>query len=150
MQGKRELKKSGFIKVDSTLCSGCKMCMYVCSLTHEKKSDPKLSRIQIFRDVQDGYYNEPQPCLQCDGPECLIACKVDAIEIDKNTGARIIDQEKCIGCKACIKACLVTPKRISFNHEIKKAFKCNLCGGDPQCVKYCPMGALTYKEAKWL
>jgi len=24
--------------------------------------------------------------------------------------------------------------------------KCDLCGGDPQCVKLCPSGALTYQE----
>jgi Fe-S-cluster-containing dehydrogenase component len=28
--------------------------------------------------------------------------------------------------------------------EEKKSKKCVLCGGDPQCVKYCPNGALTF------
>jgi Fe-S-cluster-containing dehydrogenase component len=30
--------------------------------------------------------------------------------------------------------------------------KCELCGGDPQCVRFCPTGALKFmpkKEAHW-
>jgi Fe-S-cluster-containing hydrogenase component 2 len=26
--------------------------------------------------------------------------------------------------------------------DLKKSVKCDLCGGDPQCVKACPTGAL--------
>ena len=25
-------------------------------------------------------------------------------------------------------------------------FKCDLCGGDPKCVKYCPGGALSFED----
>jgi Fe-S-cluster-containing hydrogenase component 2 len=31
---------------------------------------------------------------------------------------------------------------IVFDEEQKKAFKCDFCGGNPQCVKICPMHAL--------
>ena len=32
----------------------------------------------------------------------------------------------------------------SYDPETKKATKCDLCAGDPQCVKVCPSGALSY------
>jgi Fe-S-cluster-containing hydrogenase component 2 len=37
---------------------------------------------------------------------------------------------------------------MSFNPITQKAFTCDLCNGDPQCVKYCPEGALHYMTAK--
>jgi Fe-S-cluster-containing hydrogenase component 2 len=33
---------------------------------------------------------------------------------------------------------------ISLDEERRKATKCDLCGGDPQCVKACPSAALRY------
>jgi Fe-S-cluster-containing hydrogenase component 2 len=29
---------------------------------------------------------------------------------------------------------------------LKKAVKCDLCGGDPNCAKVCSQGAIEYKE----
>lgn len=31
-----------------------------------------------------------------------------------------------------------------FDEEAKKATKCHLCGGNPECVQACPAGALRY------
>jgi Fe-S-cluster-containing hydrogenase component 2 len=36
---------------------------------------------------------------------------------------------------------------MSFNSEIKKVVKCDLCEGDPLCVKFCAYDTLTYVEA---
>jgi Fe-S-cluster-containing hydrogenase component 2 len=69
------------------------------------------------------------------------ACPVGAIEVDPKTNARVINAQKCTGCMTCVKACPWA--MISFNEETKKATKCDLCGGDPQCVKWCPSGAMT-------
>ena len=33
-----------------------------------------------------------------------------------------------------------------YNPDTHKAFKCDLCGGDPACVKSCPTGALEYVD----
>jgi len=137
----------GHIVCNSEICAGCRTCEAVCSLYHEGVVNPELSRIQVLKDELGGYISEAMPCKQCDGPECLLACPTGALHVDDVTGARVIDEEKCIGCKRCMEACTATPKRIRYNAEKKVCFKCDLCGGDPQCVKFCPMGALIYVKA---
>ena len=44
-------------------------------------------------------------------------------------------------CKMCVNACPLG--NISYSPIIQKVFKCDLCGGDPWCAKYCPTGAIT-------
>ena len=58
-----------------------------------------------------------------------------------------IDRELCIGCEACVEACgsVFTPPRPRFDAHTGVAVKCHLCFGEPQCVKYCPYGALEYQ-----
>lgn len=33
---------------------------------------------------------------------------------------------------------------ISYDGDRKSVVKCELCGGDPQCVRFCPTGALKF------
>jgi Fe-S-cluster-containing hydrogenase component 2 len=40
-----------------------------------------------------------------------------------------------------------------YNPETQKAFKCNLCDGNPACAAACPTAAIEYVEAEtadWL
>jgi Fe-S-cluster-containing hydrogenase component 2 len=32
-----------------------------------------------------------------------------------------------------------------YDTSTRKAFKCNLCGGDPACAEACPTAAITYE-----
>ena len=50
-----------------------------------------------------------------------------------------IDEEKCTGCGWCIEACEFGSITV---HPEKKIVICDLCEGDPMCVKYCPKDAL--------
>jgi len=60
---------------------------------------------------------------------------VQALSTDPNTGAVLVDREKCTSCGACIRAC---PGTVPFLHPgDNKATICDLCGGDPECVKVC-------------
>ncbi|MFO8191839.1 MAG: 4Fe-4S binding protein [Bacillota bacterium] len=52
-------------------------------------------------------------------------------------------KETCTGCGACVSAC--PDHMIRLDNECK-ADKCDLCRGDPLCVKYCPSGALKLVE----
>lgn len=132
----------GHVIHNPDLCSGCRTCEIVCAVAHEGVASSELSRIQWTKDIFDACITDIMTCKQCSGPECLAACPTGALHIDDQTGARVIDPDVCIGCRSCLDACPATPSRIRFNVDAQKCFKCDLCGGDPQCVKYCPTGAL--------
>jgi carbon-monoxide dehydrogenase iron sulfur subunit len=36
---------------------------------------------------------------------------------------------------------------MNYNSIDKKVFKCDLCGGDPQCVRFCEVNAIEYVDA---
>ncbi len=145
---------------DPTRCVGCRRCVIACTDYNEGKTQPSLARVKINRNylfgpegVRDGSYIGEgifgnhrivqDTCRQCPHPvPCLDACPYGAIEVVKPTNARVVNVDKCHGCKACQRACPWA--MTTFNTEINKASKCHLCGGDPQCVKACPTGALQY------
>jgi len=111
----------------------------ICSLTHEGCVDPEKSRILLKSNAFKGSFI-PVVCRHCSDAPCYYACPEDAIEIDAVDGTVKIREEKCTGCRSCETACPY--KVIGFDTDRQKAFKCDLCGGDPQCVDWCPMNAL--------
>ena len=68
------------------------------------------------------------------------ACPVGAIARDNVTGAVLIDDDICVGCMACQRACpWDVPKR---HPEQRIALKCDMCNGrenGPICVEMCPL-----------
>lgn len=142
-----EQRKNRRIVIQPELCSGCRTCELVCALYHEGESNPSLSRIHVKRDFFEAEYI-PVTCLQCKYPPCYYACPVDgALIIDKNTGSKVIIEEKCTGCGTCARICPYNEKDkiIRYNPQKTKCFKCDLCGGNPQCVKACRWMALKYE-----
>lgn len=149
----------GLILGDPNLCVNCQRCELVCTEFNEGKSDPKLCRIKIGRNVpfgQDGNSRIPavagmwgngivtqDTCRQCPHPvPCANACPQGAIRVDPKTGARVVDTERCVGCRLCQKACPWS--MMTFDEENQKASKCHLCHGNPKCVKECPAQALRF------
>ena len=137
-------RSKGVLVVNDKMCAGCMSCMYACSLHKEGVAAPHLSRIRVENYDFEQWDNTAKPCLQCTDPQCMRYCPCNAIYVDKKTGARVIDEDLCIGCQECIRHCPFTPSRIRFDDIKLKAIKCDLCGGDPECVKSCPFGALKY------
>lgn len=124
---------SFWIARDYTKCSGCRRCEIACSLFHEKKIWPEASRIRVFMLVPG--VEVPHFCAQCHDYPCVASCPENALSISKETEAVLVDNKKCTACGLCIKAC---PGKIPHIHPAEKHILiCDLCGGDPQCVKAC-------------
>lgn len=125
-----------WIARDYLKCSGCRRCEVACSLHHEDTIWPEASRIRVFMLIPG--VEIPHFCSQCHDHLCIESCPEDALSIDKKTGAVLVDREKCTSCGLCVDAC---PGRIPFLHPgDKKATICDLCGGEPECVKACQAG----------
>jgi Fe-S-cluster-containing dehydrogenase component len=145
---------------DPTKCVGCRRCEIACTNFNEGRVQPSLARVKINRNfnfgpqgIQPGFMTTSgiygngriiqDTCRQCPHPvPCLDACPSGAIEIAPGTNARVVNQDKCTGCKTCQRACPWA--MMTFDTVAMKASKCNLCGGNPECVKACPTGALQY------
>lgn len=148
----------GYLLVDTKKCAGCESCMLTCSLVHTGKENLALSRIQIGKSALAGFPQDTaqSQCRQCPYPECVEACPTGAMHADPNTGVRMVDEGKCIGCQRCVSHCPFTPSRVQWNFEQRCAQKCDLCkntpywnreggpGGTQACVAVCPMKAITY------
>lgn len=129
-------------------CQDCRNCEMNCAVVHDHACGLTLNRIWQTRDVFHGEYGI-LACKQCIAPSCMAACPVDAFYIDKKTGARCIDTEKCTGCMECIKACPLDPPRINFDPVRNVALKCDLCKDRPDgpvCVQFCPVMCLELKK----
>jgi carbon-monoxide dehydrogenase iron sulfur subunit len=57
----------------------------------------------------------------------------------------MVDHNKCIGCRSCVAVCPFGA--MGFNVIDRKNFKCDLCDGDPQCVRFCEVKAVNYIDA---
>jgi carbon-monoxide dehydrogenase iron sulfur subunit len=136
------------LMIDYHKCVGCKNCEMICSLVHEGICAPSLSRIRIAKDERAGW-NVPISCAMCEKPMCVTVCPVGACYRNSETGLVLIDETKCIGCRQCVQACPFS--HANFNPRKGVAFKCDLCGGDTQCAKYCWTGAISFEPLEqWL
>jgi Fe-S-cluster-containing hydrogenase component 2 len=129
------------IEVTPEKCTGCRLCAMACSTKQAQVCTAAKSRIQIVTFHEEGM-DVPLVCHQCQDAPCEKICPVNALRRDPNTGAIVYDYNSCFGCMSCLLVCPFGA--ISIDADTGKPFKCNLCGGDPQCVKFCETKALQY------
>ncbi len=124
------------VLVDQKYCTGCRYCEIVCSLSHEDEVNCRKSRIRVSGETLEGL-DQPLVCApdKCKTMPCIDSCPVNAIKVDEKLDFPILDMELCIGCRACVNACPINA--VFFDDERNKALKCDLCRGDPECVKRC-------------
>lgn len=154
------------VLVDYTKCTGCRTCETACSAQNQPVSiagrkhpglgNPRFANIRVHSFNPD--VDVPSVCAMCNDTPCVKACPVAP---DAKTGRRALyrdqvthtihnDSERCIGCQSCAKACatqrtgVITPNSLTGKPERM----CTLCGGEPQCVKRCPFGAISYVEVR--
>ncbi|ABC21117.1 4Fe-4S ferredoxin, iron-sulfur binding protein [Rhodospirillum rubrum F11] len=113
-------------------------------MAHEEEFNPSRSRVRVLARTA-GEKAVPVTCLQCDDAGCMAVCPAHAITDDVVTGARLINETRCIKCTMCMQICAFGA---TFQDErSRKMLKCDLCDGDPLCAKACPSGAIVSGEA---
>ena len=102
-----EVVRKGFY-FNQRNCIGCKTCQIAC----KDKNDLDIG--VVFRHVNDYEvgtypdatgYHYAATCNHCIDPACVAVCPNAATYIDKKDGTVQHDDEKCIGCEYCVKAC---------------------------------------------
>jgi len=131
------------ITVNSDKCTGCRLCELACSLKNTGEFNPVRARIHVIGFSE--LFCLPVTCFQCEKPYCAEVCPAGAITIEEATGIVRVSKEKCTGCKMCTLACPFG--NIIYSSEDKAAVKCELCGGEPECINFCVTKALEFKEA---
>jgi anaerobic carbon-monoxide dehydrogenase iron sulfur subunit len=134
---------SKVLVIDYHKCTGCRLCELVCSVVNEGVSNPARSRIRVMKWEAEGLY-VPMSCQQCMDAPCVNACPVKALKRDDTLNRIVVDYDLCIGCRMCVSVCPFGA--MNFDVIDRKVFKCELCGGDPQCARFCEVKAIEYRE----
>ncbi len=132
--------------IDPGKCTGCLQCEMACAWEHHRAFTTSRSRIKVFLFHHEGRF-VPYTCTQCDEAWCLASCPTEAIRRDARTGAKVVRDADCVGCKVCTIACPFGT--INYLAATGKVQKCDLCDGRPACAGACPTGAITYVDADW-
>ena len=93
--------------IDQAKCIGCHACTVACA--SENALPPGVVYRPVIEEEKGTYPNVsrrflPRPCMQCQKPPCVPVCPVSATWKD-DAGVVVIDYNKCIGCRFCLKAC---------------------------------------------
>ncbi len=130
------------IKINISKCTGCNQCVLTCSFVKSGTFDPRQSRIRIVQ-WEDRCLSVPIMCQQCEDANCIAVCPTNALTHDPDTGVIVLDAVGCINCDACAVECTYQVMHMTTDGL---PVTCDLCGGDPECVKVCYPGALTFEE----
>ena len=125
------------ITLDLARCSGCSRCEVNCSFFHSGKIGRSGARIKVVK-IEDIGIDYPVVCQQCRERYCA-KCPEKAIRVD-SLGQVIVSPTLCTACGTCEILCPIGA--IELFEEIPLV--CDLCGGDPRCVKACTLDAIHY------
>lgn len=147
------MKQFTFV-VDVNRCIGCKGCQVACKMENCVALGEGRNKVctigpnGVYPDLE--LYFLPTMCQQCENPSCVQACPTGACYKREEDGVILVDQDRCVGCGSCRRACPY--QMIRSSRELRTADKCTLCaqlravGDTPACVRNCSGGALHYGD----
>jgi anaerobic carbon-monoxide dehydrogenase iron sulfur subunit len=119
------------LKMDKSKCTGCLICEITCSLTHCGQVQREASAIRVKLGHLDHELHQPVVCRQCKRMLCLKSEGKTSDDTLRQTFFWENNRQRQTDC--AFDALFASGDRLVH---------CNLCGGDPECVKSCPTGAL--------
>jgi len=138
---------------DQKRCTGCHACRLACTIENDLPLAESWRQIVTFNPRHQPTlpsFHLSLACSHCAEPACMHACPALAYRRDRDTGAVLVDESKCIGCRYCTWACPYDAPRFDARRGV--VTKCTFCverlhaGGVPACADYCPTGALTVAQ----
>jgi len=130
------------LKINPVPCTACLSCVMACSQYHKNATGSEYSALQLIVDPFNGdhHFNH---CRQCVEALCAAACPVHSISWAESFRAWVLNPETCIHCGRCVDACPFDALPWPDHDDVP--IKCDLCEGDPECVKACHFGVLTFE-----
>lgn len=137
---------------DARKCIGCRACEIQCKNNKGLSVGPQPCQVITVGPKMVG--EQPRaaytfiPCYHCERPWCVSACPTGAMQQRTTDGIILVDQEICVGCKACLLACPWGAPQ--WDSAKGRATKCDYCltrveqGQKPACVTVCPTGCLMF------
>jgi Fe-S-cluster-containing dehydrogenase component len=137
--------------IDTKKCVGCSDCVVACQI--ENNVPIGYCRDWIVEVTTGTYPNlsmelRSERCNHCTNAPCVRCCPTTASHITDG-GIVLVDEDNCIGCKACIASC---PYDARFVHPKGHIDKCTFCihrvkkGQDPACVAVCPTKCMYFGD----
>ncbi len=139
---------------DQSRCYSCHACSVACKEWNDIEPGPE--KWMTVYEWEDGSYPDLRvhslafPCGHCQNPVCIQACPNKAIFKEEKYGAVLVDDEKCQGCRQCLKACPYGAPKFADDAPGAKMSKCTMCfdrlekGEIPICVASCPLRAFDF------
>jgi carbon-monoxide dehydrogenase iron sulfur subunit len=116
------------IGINSEKCSGCHLCEMACSIHHLGVVNINRSAIRIRKDDLGTAACQPIVCRHCENMPCMGQNNRNSEEY----------RLRFVWEKALSDAC---PFKAVFQWG-DEAYHCDLCEGEPQCVRVCSTGAI--------
>ena len=149
---------------DPERCTGCEACRVACGNENGGGRDLGWRQVVTFNPARRPGFPTRHlslACNHCERPACLAGCPAAAYRRDEATGAVLLDEGKCIGCRYCAWLCPYDVPR--YSGASGTVTKCTFCahrlaeGAAPACSEACPTGALTHgtredavaREPRW-
>ena len=118
------------IKVVKDHCTGCRLCLQICTVEHFAQINPKKAALRVEAKFPDPGSYRPYVCTQCG--KCVEVCPEHAITRSDATGAFLVDRAKCNNCGDCVPACPVGVVRQHPDHDF--VIICDFC---MKCTELC-------------